>query len=420
MEKNIFSNIIEIDKNITIPYFIRTFTEKKIFDFFVNDSSNDNEKYLNCKIIIPTHKQHLLKNLYYTRGVDFINDKLVNIKGFLLKNGCKMKCVHIDDNSYVFEFLGYDNVYIASLSKHFIELKESLSYKGDIILSKTEKESQITHFIDYYDNNIKIISEWVHELKDEYNEISYKRIGDFLLLLKLQKFNYKKCKIPKPFLYFFQKNKGHYFKYLSDCKFGYKKCLQTEVKNIIKLHTALKNVPSIKNVLENKNSIILDNKKLVLYRGFYYKYYEKLLKLFNNNITIGNIIETPVFLSTSIDKNTAYKFIDSPNKNKNNNIMWKIIVPNDKLDIFNYTYIGLNIDISKPYSSGMELEFLLNIGCIMRCISIETHTGFLAKFQKIEEYKLYIFEFIEYSTFYQNNFVKEMKNIIKCLEDKFE
>ena len=37
----------------------------------------------------------------------------------------------------------------------------------------------------------------------------------------------------------------------------------------------------------------------------------------------------------------------------------------------------------------------------------------------MSEYTLYTFEFIEYSTFYQKNFVKEMKNIIKCLEDKF-
>ena len=102
---------------------------------------------------------------------------------------------------------------------------------------------------------------------------------------------------------------------------------------------------------------------------------------------------------------------------KNTNVMWKIIIPNNKLNEFNYTYLAENINIGTSFDTGPELEILLNVGLVMRCISIETMTDYVMRKGAKCEYTLYTFEFMEYSKFYQKNFVKEMKDILKCLEN---
>jgi hypothetical protein len=89
------------------------------------------------------------------------------------------------------------------------------------------------------------------------------------------------------------------------------------------------------------------------------------------------IITTPTFLSTSLIPNVAKRFLNKDEYTPiNKKIMWKIIVPYNKLCEFRYIYFGDRINIDK-YEIGQngEFEFLLNIGAFLLFIKEEKITN---------------------------------------------
>jgi hypothetical protein len=122
--------------------------------------------------------------------------------------------------------------------------------------------------------------------------------------------------------------------------------------------------------------------ELVLYRGFNYNKYTKLLLDKTKFLNINDEFNTSYFMSTSIYETTAYRFI------RNNNIIWKINIPKSKFNKFYYSYLSskkhyFNNSLAK---NQQETEFLLNMNAKLKLIN---------KYQKNN--KLYYeWEFLEY------------------------
>lgn len=293
-------------------------------------------------------------------------------------------------------------------------------------------DKQLSVFLNF--KNIAILNdrnayEYIYMWKKDYGNtytydtINYKLIIDFLLLLNTNKFNYDKCQI-----YNLEDYKDTYFyNYLKICdeKMNYDTCLNTEIKNILKLYNSFIKIPFLKDVYYY-NKIPIKSENLILYRGFSYERYEKLFKLIDNdNIMVGSKIITPTFLSTTIIEQITAMFTTS--KNDENNIIWKIIIPNKKFNTFNYSYIGNNMNLNNlDYNSlfnnadTYEAEFLLNFGAKLECKSIDNmifeDKNNMFQQEKIVTfpYKLYTFEFLEYDNNYQNEFANQLYSIQKC------
>lgn len=219
------------------------------------------------------------------------------------------------------------------------------------------------------DNIDKFIYEWTYDTDIEdyydkwnYGKIHYKSIIELLLTLQY----HNKIKI---------------------------KDKDIHLNNIIKLYKTLKKVPTI-----------IRPKDLYIYRGFNYDRYKLLFKFINNdNIKVNSLITTPTFLSTSVIKDVMFRFV-SYNKNYNKNILWKIIVPHKKLQIFNYVYLGDNVNLKTLNKNSLqkESEILLNIGAVLKCIKIKK----IYHLNKI--YKHYTYEFVEWNDVYNNYLINKI------------
>jgi hypothetical protein len=123
---------------------------------------------------------------------------------------------------------------------------------------------------------------------------------------------------------------------------------------------------SLANYLQ-QNRLYYNVQELVLYRGFNYNRYKLLLNAVEK-INIGETFNTSCFLSTSIYKNTAIKFIPPNNEIK---IIWKINIKPDKYHNIYYSYLSNShydfIDFND--NSGKEVEFLLNINAKLQLIN---------------------------------------------------
>ena len=161
--------------------------------------------------------------------------------------------------------------------------------------------------------------------------------------------------------------------------------------------------------------------RLVLYRGFNYPRYKKML----HKTDIGDAITTETILSTSIQQVVAIKYAFNYDKRADKHIVWRIIVDEDMFDIFNYTFLGepLNIhdDLQTLFdNSNIESEFLLNMGAILRCVDIRVINDFQGYYIKgynipQKEYTEYTFKFIGWNYEYTERINRNMSRYITYL-----
>ena len=141
---------------------------------------------------------------------------------------------------------------------------------------------------------------------------------------------------------------------------------------------------------------------IYIYRGWrinYSNYFDAFKSDQGNllkDIKMNDTVTVPTFISTTIDRNTALRFT-APNY-----YLWEIIVPIDKLHMFQYVYLGENIKLL-DYDSYSESEILLNVGTKLRFIESKKETGIsyisdIQGKQSMNEvnYILQRFEFIGY------------------------
>lgn len=238
-----------------------------------------------------------------------------------------------------------------------------------------------------------------------FGALHYKILIDLLLLLQV----YNNC---DKLLEHIRINKeGQLYTYLEQCikTHNVADCLILHLQNIEKLYELIKQQKPYINY--NKNI----KQHLELFRGFSYNRYENFFNIIHDKYGMmipGVVITTPTFLSTSIYKNVAFRFMSKSNipDLEHTNIIWKIIVPGDKFDIFNYVYFGEYVSIKNKKDFHDESEILLNISAKLKCISIED--------ENISDcnYKLYTFEFMGWDDDYIITLNNSNKSLMTCLQ----
>lgn len=194
-----------------------------------------------------------------------------------------------------------------------------------------------------------------------------------------------------------------------------------------------KNIQILHNSLATKlppSSVVFSNRqgssrrrpeRLVLYRGFNYPRYKKML----GNTDVEDVITTQTFLSTSIQEVVAIKYAFNYDKRADKHIVWKIIVDEDMLSIFNYTFLGepfnIHDDLQTLFdNSNIESEFLLNMGALLRCVDIRVVNDFQGYYIKgynipQKEYTEYTFKFIGWNYDYTERINSSMSRYITYL-----
>jgi len=289
-----------------------------------------------------------------------------------------------------------------------------------------------------------VISEWRVEIDlDDYIEISfgklhYNLINELLILLNKNKSNYINI------ISIIESNNTRLTDFLNLCTKipkGVKECLVIHLNNILILSKAIKDsityydyiesviVPDVGD-LEPLIEIQNDQNNLYLYRGFNnISSSSKIFEVINKD---SDIITTPIFLSTTVIKTVAKRFLDrrahEPVENK---IMWKIVVPSDKLKIFNYIYFGqdINIDeyddkIKKQERICGEFEFLLNIGAILKLknkeiINDDYNDPITTNPRTQISYTLYTYEFQGWDNETVGTNIYNLKHMINDLIENF-
>lgn len=197
------------------------------------------------------------------------------------------------------------------------------------------------------------------------------------------------------------------------------------------LYNALaKKLPTFKDVIDisfkGRKRERVREETLVLYRGFNYQGSRKMIE----NIKEGDEITTVCFLSTSVQEMVAIKFISSEDKLQENQILWKIIISDKMLAIFNYSFISSPFHIRDSLYSlvadgNIECEFLLNMGARLRCVSIRNVNNFkgvviggIYTISK-KKYVEYTFEFIGWDTEYTRRINRGLSKYIEVLKTSF-
>jgi hypothetical protein len=198
------------------------------------------------------------------------------------------------------------------------------------------------------------------------------------------------------------------------------------------LHTVLaKKLPSCAEVFEisavgikrqREQHEQRELRELILYRGFNFKRYGKML----GNIKVGGEITTPTFLSTSVQEIVAVEFAYSLDKDAAKQIVWKIIITEDMFSVFNYTFIShpfhIRDTLETLFANGnIECEFLLNIGARLKCVSVREvyfkgysiGVGYNIHQKKYTEYT---FVFLGWNKKYTRCINKGLSNIITVLK----
>lgn len=134
------------------------------------------------------------------------------------------------------------------------------------------------------------------------------------------------------------------------------------------MNSQLNNIVYLYNELNNFNVAGSSDLPIALYRGFRTG---TALPLFDRlrqegRMEIGSALTIPMFMSTSMIEETSLRFTGDEY------ILWKIIVPRDKMSIFKYTNISdQDYDILGNFDLfNSEAEILLNIGTSLKCIDI--------------------------------------------------
>jgi len=312
-----------------------------------------------------------------------------------------------------------------------IEYFPSLSnYTRKITISRNMKVINITDFI--YEWKSEDDPSEYFELKDgdgyyrlNYNLITYILINHQQLFL-----NY----FTKDELFEFIRNNNIFFytnhkvklyeKHIKSNKINIIDFFQGQLKNIQILFNSLTKLPSLNSIVDipRYSKYGKNKEKLVLYRGFNYPRYKKMLQ----KIEIGKVITTVTFLSTSIQKLIAIKYAYNSSIDVDKHIVWKIIIDRDMFDIFNYTFISDPFNIGDNLetlfaNNNIECEFLLNIGALLECVGInviDNFEGYYIQGYNIpkKEYTLYTFKFIGWNYDYIKLINTNMSNYIEYLK----
>jgi hypothetical protein len=192
-----------------------------------------------------------------------------------------------------------------------------------------------------------------------------------------------------------------------------------QLKNIQILYNSLATkLPPLYAIINKKTKT---NNILILFRGFNYPRYKKMLQ----NINIGNIITTETFLSTSVQEIIAIKYAFNHDDDVHKHIVWKIIIDEDMFDTFNYTFISEPFSIRDSLetlfaNSNIECEFLLNMGALLKCVDIKViydFPGYYIKGYNIpkKEYTVYTFKFIGWNIDYVERINQNMSKYITYL-----
>ena len=209
---------------------------------------------------------------------------------------------------------------------------------------------------------MKITKEWTHDTdfddlfqnsQDEKIELNYSIVTNILLTLfvyndKFKREIYNNFEIQK---YTIEGMKAD---------FEENDLLNLQINNIRELFTALTRYPVSTMVPR-----LCKSGDIIVYRGFrktYNLFFDKLQSM--NRLEIGKYVTLPTFFSTSLLEDTAFRFTHQ--------IIWKIIIPHKNRDKFKYTNLyHKDINLDKVNLEDSEVEFLLNIGTVLKCIDIQ-------------------------------------------------
>ena len=216
-----------------------------------------------------------------------------------------------------------------------------------------------------------------------------------------------------------------YKKYMRENDLDIYSFIQGQLKNIqILSNSLMTKLPTLYAIADTpRYSRYGKNKeKLVLFKGFNYLRYTKILQ----NIYIDKVITTETFLSTSIQEMIAIKYAYSDDNDVHKNIIWRIIIDGDMFDTFNYTFISKEFDINDDLetlfaNSNIECEFLLNMGALLQCIDINVIYDFPGHYIEgyninKKEYTEYTFKFIGWNDDYIKHINLNMSKYINYLK----
>jgi hypothetical protein len=183
--------------------------------------------------------------------------------------------------------------------------------------------------------------------------------------------------------------------------------------------------------------IVSPPRRLVLYRGFNYNRYKPMLDdgiSSISRISVGSLITTKTFLSTSLQELTAINYIYSKPQKPEHNILWKIIVDGKYFDAFNYAFLSKTFhtgedDIHTLYTrDNICCEFLLNIGALLQCDAVDMITDFEGATIKGEYkrdyiiskkiYTQYTFRFVGWNKEYMRNITMRWTKHLRKLKQK--
>lgn len=218
-----------------------------------------------------------------------------------------------------------------------------------------------------------------------------------------------------------------YQEYIDTNKLDIYSFIQGQFKNIQILSNSLiseTKLPTLNAVADTpRYSKYGKNKeKLVLFRGFNYPRYKKMLQ----NIYIGKVITTVSILSTTVQEIIAIKYAFDHDKDVHKQIIWRIIIERKMFDIFNYTFVSDPFYIEENLetlfiNNNIECEFLLNMGALLECIDINIIYDFPGRKIpgydiKPKEYTEYTFKFIGWDHEYIERINKNMSVYIEYLK----
>ena len=139
--------------------------------------------------------------------------------------------------------------------------------------------------------------------------------------------------------------------------------IQQILNSAYELYNALNQFP----ILSLKYPFGLPQPLKTLYHGLEYlevPLFEHLLQTDLKSIESGSshpIISWPLFMSTTLDKNVAYRF--SSKYSSGNKALFEIIIPDTAYSIIKYTYLGKTIVLNDTLVQlNSEVELLLNMG----------------------------------------------------------
>lgn len=189
--------------------------------------------------------------------------------------------------------------------------------------------------------------------EDEKVELNYKIVTAILLTLfkynrKFKEEIYKNIEIQD------------YMQEGVNADFEEKESLKLQVDNIKELFRELIQYP-----VSTRVPRLIKTGDIIVYRGFRKSYdflFDKLESM--NKLQVGKEVTLPTFMSVSLLENTGFRFADR--------FVWKIVIPEHNRGKFKYTNLydrdfDLNEEVDLQHS---EVEFLLNIGTVLKCTDI--------------------------------------------------